>query len=68
MNNSKYISNLMVIHRSMSHLITNDTMQKFDETITAAIIALQRCDDIFDEEEAEDELPELHQRSTETES
>lgn len=50
MNNQKYINNLMVIHRDLSHMITKETRVQFDKTITAAIIALSKVEEIDEEE------------------
>ena len=54
MNNEKYIRNLMVIHRDFNHLVTKETLPTFDETITAAIIALSKAEEI---EEIQNEVP-----------
>lgn len=40
----------MVIHRDLSHMITKETRVQFDKTITAAIIALSKVEEIDEEE------------------
>ena len=68
MNNVEYIRNLMFIHREFAHHITDSTRGMFDETITAAILALDKCDDLSTEEVRKNDLSKLHQGSTQTES
>jgi len=57
MNNMEYIRNLMVIHRDLAHHITDSTKVKFDETISAAILALSRCEELTEKEVKENEMP-----------
>ena len=60
MNNVKYIRNLMYIHRELQHLITNETKSEFDNTIIAAILALDKCSKLSDEEVEQNNLPEVY--------
>lgn len=64
MNNVEYIRNLMCIHRELAHHITDETKVKFDETITAAILALDKCDNLSTEEVCENNLSKVYQGST----
>lgn len=60
MHNIEYIRNLMLIHREFGHLVTDETKNKFDMTITAAIIALSEYDELTDEEVAEVDVSQVH--------
>ena len=64
MNNVKYIRNLMYIHREFHHLVTDETKSQFDDTITAAILALDKCSELSDEEVEQNKLSEVYQGST----
>lgn len=60
MNNKEYIRNLMLIHREFGHLVTDETRVKFDETITAAIIALSEHVELTNEEVDENNVSKIH--------
>ena len=68
MNNIEYIRNLMVIHREFHHQVTDETKTKFDETITAAILALDRCDNLSSEEVDGNNLSKVYKGSVNAES
>ena len=57
MNNEEYVRNLMVIHRELYHHISEDTMNKFDETIAVAILALSECGDFSEGKVSKHEVP-----------